>query len=183
MSKKPVRHVAESPAISVQEGNVEISGDSKTPPKVDTKQTGSKFVLPQGSRLEFNEKLGIFSVVLSKASEMAVSRTETAVQGPVAFTPDKGATVQDEAEAKSDFWTSLGLRAGVVLGIAAALFGLTRHWDLVMYGGGAVAGACLFGLFVQKHPVLLIVIGLGVATAVVGPILWHTKLKHIQPDE
>jgi hypothetical protein len=176
----PVRHIAESPAVTVSEaGKVEVTGDAQAPSKVDTKKTDSKLPLPEGSRLEFNEKLGIFSITLSKASEIALNRTETAVQGPVSFTPDKGPTVGEEAQAKADYWTTLGLRAGVVFGIAAALFGLVRHWDLVMYGGGTIAVGCLFGLFIQKHPVLLIIIGIGAALAGVGPILWHGKIKKL----
>lgn len=179
----PVRHIAESPQVVVTDsGAVKVSGDAKTQPKVDTKKTESKITLPEGSRIEFNEKLGTLSVVLSKASEMASNRTETAIAGPVAFTPDKGATVQDEAAAKSDFWAALGLKAGLVLGIAVGLFGLVRGWDFVMYGGGAVAAACAFGIFVDKHPILLLVIGLGAAIAVIGPIIWHTKLKALSPD-
>lgn len=178
----PVRHIAVSPAVSVsQAGAVEIKGDAQVAPKVDTKRTDSKMALPEGTKLEFNEKLGVFTVTLAKASELAVNRQETAIAGPVAFTPDKGPTVAEESAAKSDFWTILGLRAGIALGAAACIFGLVRGWDLVMYGGAAVAGASLFGLFVQKHPTLLLIIGLGVALVVVGPLIWHTKLKKITP--
>jgi hypothetical protein len=178
----PMRHIAVSPAVTVSEaGKVEVSGDAAVPSKVDTKKTDSKLPLPEGSRLEFNEKLGVFSITLSKASEIALNRTETAVQGPVAFTPDKAPTVAEEKSAQADFWTALGLRAGMFLGAALAIFGLVRGWDMVMYGGGAIAGACLFGLFVQKHPTLLLVIGLGAALVFVGPLIWHTKLKKLAP--
>jgi len=176
----PVRHVAQSPAVSVtQAGAVEIRGDAQVAPKVDTKRTDGKMALPEGSRLEFNEKLGVFTITLTKASELAVNRQETAIAGPVAFTPDKAPTVMEESQAKSDFWTTLGLRIGIAVGTAAAIFGLVRGWDMVMYGGAAVACASLFGIFVQKHPTLLLIIGLGLALVVVGPIIWHTKLKGI----
>ncbi len=180
----PARHIAQTPEISVsKEGSVAIKGDSQIQPKVDTKTTGSKMALPEGTKLEFNEKLGVFTIVLSKASELAVNRQETAIQGPVSFTPDKAPTVKEESDAKSDFWTTLGLRAGAAIGVALAIFGLVRAWDMVMYGGAAVAAGCLFGLFVQKHPVLLLIIGLGIALVVAGPLIWHTKLKKITPPE
>lgn len=176
------RHIATSPSVSVaKDGVVEIKGDAQVAPKVDTKRTDSKMALPEGTKLEFNEKLGVFTITLSKPSELAVNRQETAIAGPVAFTPDKAPTVAEEAEAKSDFWTMLGLRAGIAIGAAACIFGLVRGWDMVMYGGAAVAGASLFGLFVHKHPTLLLIIGLGVALVVVGPLIWHTKLKKLTP--
>lgn len=65
-----------------------------------------------------------------------------------------------------------------MVGLAVGLFGLVRGWDFVMYGGGAVAGACAFALFIQAHPLVFVVIGIGVALKIVGPLLWHTKLKH-----
>lgn len=183
LSKLPVRHIAESPAVTVSEaGVVKVSGDAQTPSKVDTKKTDGRFTIPEGSRFEFNEKLGVMTLVLSKASEMAVNRTETAVQGPVAFTPDKGPTVGEEMQAKAGYWTHLGLMAGMVAGAAAAIFGLVRGWNYVMYGGSAVSAACMFGLFVQKHPALLIIIGLGATLAFVGPLIWHTKLKKLTND-
>lgn len=181
-NKNPVRHISESPAVLVSEsGKVEVSGDAQTPSKVDTKKTDGRMSIPEGSRFEFNEKLGTFSLVMAKASEMALNRTETAVQGPVAFTPDKGPTIGEEMQAKAGYWTHLGLMAGMVGGAAAAVFGLVRGWNYVMYGGSAISAACMFGLFVEKHPALLIIIGLGAALAMVGPIIWHTKLKKLEP--
>lgn len=181
----PVRHIAQSPEVSVGgQVPVEIKGDSKTAPNVTNSQTGSKMVIPEGSKFVFDEKLNTLTLVMSKASEIAVNRSETAIKGPVAFTPDKGPTVGEEKSAQADFWTVLGLRAGIAIGIAMAIFGLVRHWDLVMYGGAAVAGACLFGIFVQQHPLLLLVIGLGIAAAIVGPTIYHTKIKKLEqpPD-
>jgi hypothetical protein len=99
----------------------------------------------------------------------------------VAFTPDKPPTIGEEKSAQADYWTTLGLRVGIAVGAALAIFGLVRGWDMVMYGGAAISGACLFGLFVQKHPTLLLIIGLGAALVVVGPIIWHTKLKRLAP--
>lgn len=180
----PKRHIAVSPAVTVSEaGKVEVSGDAQVAPKVDTKKTDSKMALPEGTRLEFNEKLGVFSITLSKPSELALNRSETAIQGPVAFTPDKAPTIAEEKEAQADFWTTLGLRVGMALGAAVAIFGLVRAWDYVMFGGAAVSGACLFGLFVQKHPGLLLIIGIGASLCIVGPLVWHTKLKKLAISE
>ncbi len=171
-----------TPMVEVKEGVVTTSGDAKVPAKVDTKKTDSVLTIPEGSRFEFNEKLGTMSLVMAKAGQIALNRTETAIQGPVAFDPPKQPTVKELSEAKSDYWTALGLKLGLAIGVAAGLFGLVRGWDLVMYGGGCVAAACAFGIFVEKHPILLAVIGLGAAAAVIGPIIYHTKLKHLDPD-
>lgn len=156
---------------------MKIEGDAKTAPKVDTKSSEAIIKLPEGSTFDFNEKMGTIRLTLSKATQMAVNRTETKVDGPIAFEPDKGPTVGEEKKAEADFWTSIGLKAGLALGIAVALFGLVRGWDFVMYGGGALAGACAFGIFVEKHPLLLTFIGIGIALMVAGPVLWHTKIK------
>lgn len=181
----PVRHIAESPTVSVSSsGQVDMAGDAQVPTNVNTKKTDSSLKLPEGSKLEFNEKLGVFSVVLSKASEIALNRQETAVTGPVAFAPDKGPTVGEEANAKGAFWTVLGLQACLVIGGAAAIFGLVRDWNFVMYGGVSIAGAALFGLFVHRHPTLMIFIGAGAGLIVMATIIWHTKLKHlVQPTK
>lgn len=172
-----------TPTIEVDyKGSTNISGDAKTPGKVDTKQTDGIMTIPEGSRFEFNEKLGTMSLVMAKASQMTLNRKETAIQGPIAFDPPKQPTVKELSEAKSDYWTSLGLKAGLAIGVALGLFGLVRHWDLIMYGGACVAGGCAFGIFVEKHPVILMVIGLGVAASIVGPLIYHTKIKHLDPD-
>lgn len=174
----PKRHIAVSPTVTVSElGRVEVKGDAQTPPKVDTKKTDGRMVIPEGSKFEFNEKLGVMTLVMAKASEMALNRTETAIQGPVAFKPDAPPTPSQVAEGQMTIWYRLGL----TVGIAAALFGLVRGWNYVMYGGAAVSAACLFGLFVQNNPILLLVIGLGIAAAIFGPIIWHTKLKKLEP--
>lgn len=177
----PVRHIAETPKVEVRGGDVQVSGDAQVPAKVDTKKTDTVLPIPEGSTFVFNEKLGTLTMTLAKATQMTLNRTETAIEGPKSFTPDKGATIGEEKSAQADYWTLLGLRAGVALGMAVAIFGLVRHWDLLMYGGGAVAAACLFGLFVEKHPLILIFIGLGVGACVIGPTIWHLKLKNIQP--
>ena len=174
---------AVAPAVSVGgDGLVKIDGDAKTPAKVETKKTDGVLAIPEGSSFVFNEKLGTMSLVISKATQMSLNRTETAIQGPVAFTPQAQPTAKEVAEAKSDFWTVLGLRVSVAIGGAAAIFGLVRDWNLVMFGGLSILGSGLFGLFIQSHPFLLVIVGLGVTLAFVGPWLWHTKLKKITND-
>jgi hypothetical protein len=178
----PVRHIAESPTVSATpSGGVILTGDAQSPAKVNTAQTTSTLKLPEASTLVLNEKLGTLTVTLSKASEMAVNRTETAVEGPKAFTPDKAPTISEEMDAKSDAKVKIGLYACVLIGGVAGIFGLVRNWNLVMMGGFATAAAGLFGLFVQRHPLILLVVGLGVALKIAGPFLWHTKLKHAKP--
>lgn len=175
--KAPVRHVAQSPSVIADKGKVEITGDSQVAPKVNTKQSEAALVLPEGSTFDFNEKLGTIRLTLSKASNLLVNRTETAIDGPRSFTPDKAPTIQEEKQAESDYWVNLGLKAGLVFGAAIAIFGLVRGWDFVMYGGAALAAACGFGIFVERHPFLLLIVGIGATLAIVGPSLWHTKLK------
>ncbi len=173
----PKRKLVETPTLTTP--NVQLRGDAKVPAKVDTKQTNTSIPLPEGSRFVFDQTLNTMTLTLSKASSLSVQQTATAVQGPTAFEPEKGPTVSELAKAKGDFWTSLGLKIGLALGVAGALFGLVRSWDLVMWGGTAVAGACAFGIFIEQHPLLLLFIGLGIAAALIGPLLWHVKLKHL----
>lgn len=177
----PVRHVAESPAVTVsQQGEVKLSGDAQTPAKVDTNKTNAILPIPEGSAFEFNEKLGTFRLVLAKATQMAVNRTETTIEGPKSFTPDKAPTIAEEKSAQSDYWVKLGLYACVLIGGAAAIFGLVRDWTFVMWGGVAIGGSALFGLFVQKHPILMLFIGVGAALIAAATILWHTRLKKLE---
>lgn len=182
-STNPVRHIAVSPEVNVSEtGIVKVTGDSQVAPQVDTKKTGSRMIVPEGSRFVFNEKLGEMTMVLSKASEIAVNRTETAVKGPVAFTPDKGPTVGEEMEAKSSFWTVMVLRSALLIGGCAAVFGLVKDWPIVMWGGVSMATASLFGLFVNRHPVLMMIIGGAAAAIAVATFVWHTRLKKLEPQ-
>ena len=179
-SQKPVRHVAESPSLVVAPGGqVEMKGDTPVQPKVNTATGQSRITIPEGSRIEFNEKLGTMTFWMPKAAEFVSNSTQTAIEGPSSFTPDKAPSVKEEMDAKSDFWTVLGLRSAVALGVFAIIFGMVKDWNLVMYGGIGLAGAGLFGLFVQRHPILLAIMGIGVAAAVIGPTLWHTKIKKL----
>ncbi len=174
----PKRKLVETPTLTTPD--VQLRGDAKVPAKVDTKNTTTNLPLPEGSRFVFDQTLNTMTLTLSKASTLTAQQTVTAVQGPTAFEPEKGPTVGEISTAKAEYWTYVGLMAGLAVGGAAALFGLVRDWDMVMYGGACVAAACAFGLFVHRNPVILVFIGLGVAAAVVGPLLWHTKIKPLQ---
>ena len=178
--QKQARHIAESPKVEVgSDSSVKMGGDSQVAPRVETKKADARFTVPEGSRFEFNEKLGVMSLVLAKSSEIALNRTETKVEGPKSFQPDKAPTIKDELEAKADASLKVWFGVGSAIGIALAVFGLVRGWDFVMYGGAAVSAACLYGLFVQKHPLITGVVGIGIALAVFGPMMWHFKLKHL----
>jgi hypothetical protein len=173
-SKKPV----ESPAVTVsQAGDVKTTGDAQVPAKVDTKKTSGNLAIPEGSRIEFNAKLDTVSVQLAKATNFVSESTQTAVTGPTAFVPEKGPTAQELSDAKAGFWTKLMLQVGIFVGGSAAIFGLVKEYNMVMYGGLAVLGASLFGLFIERHPILFAIAGIGIAMAYVGPYLWHKKIK------
>lgn len=70
---------------------------------------------------------------------------------------------------------------GLLVGVAAAIFGLVRMWNFVMWGGIAVAGASAIALFIHAYPWLLAVVGAGIALKFAGPYLWYTKVKHLEP--
>lgn len=154
---------------------VSQTGDAKTPAKVETNTSTRTVPLPAGTRIVFDEKLGTVTLQLSQDSTLRTQTTIEKAEAPQAFTPPAPPTPQEEVAGKVHGWFWVGL----VIGVAAGLFGLVRGWDFVMYGGLTVAAACAFALFVQAHPLVFVLIGLGVALKFVGPILWHTKLKHI----
>lgn len=154
------------------------TGSAETPAKVTSDTVTSTVPVPAGSTLTLDEKEpGKFRFTFSKDSLIKLEARKESAEAPKAFTPPAPPTPLDVAAAESSRWFYVGLVAGA----AAGLFGLVRGWDFVMYGGGAVAAACLFGIFVQKHPLILAVIGVGIALAVIGPTLWHWKLKHLEP--
>lgn len=153
------------------------TGDAQTPAKVTSDTTVSTVPVPAGSTVIVDEKKpGVISVLLAGQSEIKTQARKETAEAPQAFKPAAPPTPSEEADGKA----TLYYRIGVALGIAVGAFGLVRGWDLMMYGGGIVAAACLAALFFQKHPVITALIGAGVAVAVVGPILWHTKLKHLE---
>lgn len=167
---------AKSPAGESRAGAVSVSqtGDAHTPAKASSDTQTASVPLPSGSSVTFNEKLGTVSATLAADSIFTVETRRDLVTGPQAFTPPAPPSPSDLANGRAVWFYRVALFAG----IAAAVFGLVRGWNFVMYGGGAVSAASCAGLFMQSHPLLAGVIGGGVALAVSGVWIWHTRLKH-----
>lgn len=168
-----------APAATVTAGGTTVTqkGDAQTPGSAKTETKSQNVTLPAGTVVWQDFKTGEVRYRLGQDTVLqSETRTEQAT-APASFTPPKPPTAAEEANAKADFWTVLGYRVGVFVGVAAALYGMVHAWPMVMWGGAAVGGACLFGLFVKSHPLLLVIIGIGVALKVAGPLLWHTKIK------
>lgn len=180
-----IRRAAIPPAATATAGTTTVTqkGEAQTPATASAATTRRSLTLPAGSVVWQDASTGEIRYRLGNDTPITTEVRTEHVNAPAAFTPPKPPTVAEEAEAKADFWTRLGLQAGIFVGGAAGIFGLVRAWPMVMWGGVAVCGACLFGLFVKNHPALLIVIGLGVALKFVGPLLWHTKVKHFTKPE
>lgn len=177
--------VSPSAAVTLAGGaTLTQSGDAQKPGTLSSnteKATETKRLpLPAGTELVFNEKLGTLTLRLSQTTTLEATATREVkiehAEAPQAFTPPAPPTPSEEADGKAQ-WL---YRIGLVAGIAAALFGLVRAWDWVMYGGAAVAAGCAVGLFAAKHPAIFAVIGGGIVLAVAGPWIWHTKLKHLE---
>lgn len=178
-----VRRAAIPPVATVVAGGttVEQRGEASTPASARTEEKRQSVTLPAGTVVWQDERTGTIRYRLGTDTKLEAVTTVEQATAPAAFTPPKPPTVAEEAEAKADFWSDLGLKACILVGAVGALWGFTQHWPMVAWGGVAIAGGGLFGLFVQRHPLLLILIGLGIALKVAGPLLWHTKLKHVQP--
>lgn len=116
------------------------------------------------------------SLTWTTAAPLAVVttiRADTAT-GPAAFTPPAPPTPSDAAAGRA----SLLMRLGLVVGVALGVFGLVRGWDFVACGGGALAAGCVVGLSLAAIPAWLwVVFGIAAAACVLGPVLWHWKLK------
>lgn len=181
-SLSAIRRVAIPPKATATAGEASVgqSGEAKAPATAKTEANSQSIPLPAGTIVWADQTTGRLRYTLGKDSVLnATQRTEEA-KAPSAFNPPTPPTIGEEKQAQADFWTVLGYRAGVLVGGAAALYGMVHAWPMLMWGGAAVAVACLFGLFVKNHPALLAVIGIGLALKVVGPVLWHTKLKHVK---
>lgn len=151
------------------------TGDAQVPASVSTKTATQTLTLPAQSAVWQNAQTGAIEYRLSKDTPLTtVTKTEEA-KAPQSFTPPTPPTVAEVKEAQSLVW----YRIGVAAGLALAIFGLVRGWDMVMVGGGAVAGGSLFALFVQAHPLVAVVIGIGVGAAIVGPFIFHTQIKNL----
>lgn len=156
------------------------TGDAQKPASVSTDTIKTMVPLPAGTEFVFDQKLpGVVTLRLSHDSALTTETKTEKAEAPQAFTPPlpPSPTEQGQARVHMYFWMAL------VAGVAAAVFGLVRGWDMIMYGGGAVAAACGFAIFAQSHPVLIGIIGAGAALAVAGPTLWHLKLKALEPKQ
>lgn len=150
-------------------------GDAAQPATVTTSTTKNEFPIPWGAKVVVEMPSAPTPAVPPPI--MTTSTTIEHVVGPTSFQPPAPPTAGALADANVKIWFWIGLAVGV----AAAIFGLVRDWNLVMYGGIAVAGACAFAIFVQAHPLVFVVIGLGIALKFAGPWFWHTQLKNKQP--
>jgi len=167
---------------------VKQTGPAAIPATADQVTSRASVPLPAGTEIKVSQPAGPdlrpdsstaaagsgVSVILPAPSVLTVETVSNRVSGPQSFSPPSPPSPVEIAAGKAA-WL---YRVGLLVGIAAGVFGLVRGWDFVMYGGAAVAAACGFGMFAESHPVLLFVIGGGVVLAVVGPLLWHWKLKH-----
>lgn len=170
---------AKSPAGESRAGEVSVSqsGDAAQPASAASATQTATIPLPEGSEAVFNEKLGTLSVRLSAQSALTMTTRSDTATGPQAFTPPAPPSPADTATGRA-VWV---YRIALLVGAAAAVFGLVRGWDFVMYGGASVAVAAVIGLFVASHPVLVAVIGAGVAFAAAGVLIWHLRLKKHSP--
>lgn len=179
---------AKAPRAEVTAPGVAISqdGDTPEPAAVNTSSSKAALPVPAGSvvRLaagtaegEKVENKGL-SVELSAPSVLTVETVSTVASGPRSFTPPAPPSPVEISKGRAAFWLTLGLRVGMVLGFGALGFGLVRDWDLVAIGGGCIALACLVGELIERVPPWLWgLLGIGCAAAVIGPSLWHLKLK------
>lgn len=160
--------------VSLPSGaTLQQSGPAQVPAKVTTTTETKTLPLPSGSDMVFNEKLGTFTLHFAAPSTLQTETKTEHAEAPQSFAPPAPPTPAQEADAKARFYYYLGL----VVGVAAAAFGLVRGWDFVMVGGAVVAGACAFALFVQSHPVIFVLIGIGCALKFAGPYFYHTYIK------
>lgn len=164
-------HLPKMPKLTVTSPSGQVmtqTGDAAVPAHVSTVTTGSQVQVPAGSNMVFDQTLGTWSIKFGLPSTVTASTKVETVDGPKAFTPAAPPTPAAVETAKLVPW----LWGGMILGIAVALFGLVRDWNFVMAGGGIVAASCAFGIFVEVHPVIFILIGVGLVLKVVGPYIW-----------
>ncbi len=175
-------------AVRTAAGVVTQRGPVSVPARAETVTSRASLPLPAGTRVEvFNpERVSVktetaantenpagMAVTLPAAAVLSVETVSDRVSGPQSFAPPSPPSPVELAAGKAA-WL---YRIGLLIGAAVAVFGLVRGWDFVMYGGAAVAAACGFAMFAESHPVLFFVIGGGIVLAVVGPLVWHLKLK------
>jgi hypothetical protein len=173
------RKTTTPPRAQASAGSVGVSqtGDAATPATATENVTRTETTIPPGSLVTVHPD---GSVTWTNAAPVALVSThsQASATGPAAFTPPAPPTPAEEARGRVTLWLWLGLVAGA----ASGAFGLVRGWDVLAVGGGVIAAACVLGLALAACPPwLLFVLGLGVAACVIGPVLWHTKLKPRAP--
>lgn len=177
------KKLAQPPAATItlpSGAAVTQTGDAQKPASVSTDTTTTTLPLPAGTEFVFDQKLpGVVTLRLSHDSALTTETKTEKAEAPQAFTPPAPPGPVELAAGKARLFYG----GGLVVGLALGLFGLVRGWDMIMYGGGAVAAACGFAIFAQSHPVLIGIIGAGAALAVAGPALWHLKLKQLEPKQ
>lgn len=181
-------HRREASTIKAASGaTVTAWGPVESPANVATNASVTTLPIPAGLTVTVDpEPVGAWdapavdvrkpmTVALAAPSELRIETRGEVVTAPKGYAPPEPPTPAQLADGRA-VWL---YRIGLVVGIAAALFGLVRGWDFVMYGGGVVAAACSVGLFAHSHPVLFAVIGGGIALAGAGVFIWHTRLKAV----
>lgn len=153
------------------------SGDVAVPTQVHTTTTKTEVPIPAGSRITVETPAPTAATVSLPSPVLSQSVTTESITGPSSFTPPVGPTPSEQSAGTVKLYSWFG----VIIGAMAAIFGLVRGWNMVMYGGIAIAGACLLAIFVQAYPWLFAIIGLGAGIAYAGPYIWHTKLKPTVP--
>lgn len=175
-----IRAVASRPPqASVQAGGVSVDqeGAAASPATASTATTTTAATIPPGVQVTAHPDGSLTWTTAAPLSVVTTHTAETAT-GPAAFTPPAPPTPTEEAAGRASLW----MRLGLVVGIAAGVFGLVKDWDFVAYGGGAIAAACVAGMALASIPPWLwAVFGIGAASCVVGPVIWHTKLKARAP--
>ncbi len=163
------------PAATVKAGGSSVAQDgaAASPGSASTTTTTTAATIPPGVTVTAHPDGSLTWTTAAPLSVVTTHTAETAT-GPAAFPLPAPPTPTEEAAGRASLW----MRLGLVAGIAAAAFGLIRGWDLVAYGGGAIAAGCVAGMALASIPPWLwAVFGIGAAACVIGPVIWHTRLK------
>gem|GEM_PF-2670015 len=174
-----LRPAAKSPETTATAGGVSLSqsGDAAQPAHASETTTTTATVIPPGVPVTWHAD-GSVTFTPAAPLNLVTTRTEANATGPAAFTPPAPPTPTEEAAGRASLWMRLGLVGGIALGV----FGIVRGWDFVGYGGGAIAAGCVAGLALASVPPWLwLVFGGAAAACVLGPIIWHWKLKPRPP--
>ncbi len=148
-------------------------GLAQTPATTTDKTSSAAATIPPGVPVTAHPD-GSITWTTAAPLSVVTTRSESTATGPASFAPPAPPSPADEAEGKARLWLWLG----IVAGGAAGVFGLVRGWDMVATGGGAVAAACVAALALQRVPSWLwAILGAGLAAALVGPWIWHRRIK------